>query len=333
MKWSFKVRIVFCICILAVSCFSGCSSSGGDDANSIPVLITPDKEHLTTVTVKKGSIDMSSEIRGAIIPTNVADACFKYRSGYLAKVNVKLGDTVKKGEVIASLDDTETRYAVKQQEVKLQLAQLTYDEALKSNSSDYETKKAELMLESEKLEMEKLQNDLNNCVLTAEISGKIVQLADVRPMQYITGDIAIATIADPSSYMVQCNSDDVNFTIGLQVTLKKPGSGIAYKGEIVSNTAITNKASREGVIVAKFLDSPGDIQLSDTISVSCTLPQRDNIIAIPRKAILYGEGDHPYVRIVQGDNILERYINTGDFNSDLVEVTNGLSEGEVVVIN
>jgi hypothetical protein len=39
------------------------------------------------------------------------------------------------------------------------------------------------------------------------------------------------------------------------------------------------------------------------------------------------------VRLAQGDQIFERYIDTGVFNSEMIEVTNGLSEGEAVIIN
>lgn len=333
MRFRLGAVVVLCLLVIAASSFSGCSSTA-DDVSAVPVLVVPQEEKLTTDVAAKGSISKLAIARGSIAPVGVVGAYFKNQSGYLKEIYVNLGDDVKKGDILAALDDSDVKYSISQEEIKLKLAQLSYDQAVKNNSSEYDIQRAALLLDSEKLAMEKLQKSLEGTLLKAEISGRIVDRAEVQISQYINGNLMIVAIADPAKYVVECNTVNASdFLLGTEVTII--ASNKQNKGVVVENTSQTDdpKVTNRNLIKVKFIDPPKDVKLGDIAEIRCSVAQKDNVIIVPQKAVKFGEGSHPYVRVMQNGDILEKYINTGISDGDRVEVTNGLSEGETVLLN
>ncbi|MBU1338015.1 MAG: efflux RND transporter periplasmic adaptor subunit, partial [Acidobacteria bacterium] len=57
---------------------------------------------------------------------------------------------------------------------------------------------------------------------------------------------------------------------------------------------------------------------------------KENVLAVPRKAILYKQ-NKTYVFVKQGNSVSQREITIGLTEEDLVEITSGLNGGEVIV--
>lgn len=84
------------------------------------------------------------------------------------------------------------------------------------------------------------------------------------------------------------------------------------------------------------LDDPGDSRFRPGLTANITVhaDQRSNVIAVPRRSVIRQEG-RQFVEVQQSDGTLEeRDVVTGLLGSDgYIEITSGLSEGEVVVIS
>lgn len=312
--------------------FTGCSSKGKDDTRTIPTLVSPAVEELKTQKVFKGSISKTSFTNGSIVPVKMTDMSFKLKGGNLLKLNVKAGDTVKAGQVIAELDVTSTKYDIEQEEIKLKQAQLSYDAAVQGNASDIQKQIMQLNVDSEMLRLEQLKKDVNNSVLTASVSGKVIFVADVKISQFISGYEPIVTIADTNSLQVQCQGNLSDFALGAKADIVAANG--SYKGEVVTNTEQQNSNNTKvNKVVIKFQDQPKDLNVGDSVNITCIIQKKDNIIVVPSKAVRYGEDDHSYVKLSENGDIIERYIETGIQNGDYVEVTSGLSEGEILILN
>lgn len=325
-----KKILMFGTCLMVSIGFIGCSSSLKEE-KSVPTLVSPVIEELKTEKVQKGSIEKTGQASGVIAPAIRTDLCFKFKGGYLSKLNVKAGDTVKKGDVIAELDTTDLQYSIKVEELSLKSAQLTFDNAVNSNFPVIEQQKASIALQVEKLKMEQLNDNLKNSVLRSEVSGKVIFVADVKISQFISGFQALATVADMSSLQIECEGKMPEFAVGSKAVIKNGDK--EYKGQIVSNTSLNEGSVKNNKVVVKFLESTQGLNVGDTVVIVCTFIKKENVIVVPYKAVKFGDGDHPYVRLSNNGDILEKYVETGIQNGDYIEVTSGLSEGDTIVLN
>lgn len=91
------------------------------------------KPEVKVAVVKKGELNVSLSTTGVIKSRNVKN----YFGGQfkVIKVNFKVGDDVKKGDVIATFDTNDISYSVKQSEINYRNAVLTRDEVYKQRDS------------------------------------------------------------------------------------------------------------------------------------------------------------------------------------------------------
>jgi multidrug efflux pump subunit AcrA (membrane-fusion protein) len=127
----------------------------------------PEIQVLETAKVEKGSI------RGVIVETGImksqVGAVVKVgarATGEIVKMNVKIGDKVKRGQIIALIDDREIQKAIEQQTAALSTAQntlsqieLTYPERINEARANYEYAKINYEREQELLKYDYTTKD------------------------------------------------------------------------------------------------------------------------------------------------------------------------------
>jgi RND family efflux transporter MFP subunit len=326
-----KYSIAFGTCLILVFSTTGCGQKGKADTKTVPVLVSPVTEKLKTDVVKKGTIERTGYKAGNVVPVNKVDMCFKFKGGYLAALNVKAGDMVKKGQVLAELDTTDKKNAIKEEEIRLKQAQLAYDNAVQNGASEIQKQILQLNIDAENLKMQQLKEDLKNAVLTADISGKVINVADIKISQFISGYQPLLTIADTTSIQVQCDGNLPDFAIGSKAVIKNGNK--TYKGEIVTNTYQPNVNSQNARVVVKLLEDTKDFSIGDGVTVVCTFEKKENALIVPYKAVKAGDDGHSYVRIYDKEDIIERYVEKGIQEGDHIELTSGVSEGEMIILN
>ena len=82
---------------------------------------------LQTATARTGNLVLEASGSGTLVASSEANISFEI-DGKLAALDVKLGDTVEKGQLLARLDDTSLQY--KLEEAQLALLELTSPEAI-----------------------------------------------------------------------------------------------------------------------------------------------------------------------------------------------------------
>ncbi len=326
-----KYSLVLGTCLAVSFCIIGCSVKGRNDTKTVPTLISPVTEQIKTEMVKKGRVERTGYKTGYIIPVKKMDMCFKFKGGYLSTLNVKAGDMVKKGQVLAELDTTDKRNAIKEEEIRLKQAMLSYENAAQNGASDIQKQILQLNIDAENLKLKQLQEDLKNSVLTADISGKVINVADIKISQFISGYQVLLTIADTNGIQVQIDGNMSDFAIGSKAVIKS--GSMSYNGEVVTNTYQANGNSQGSRVVIKFLDEPKNLNIGDGVTVVCTFEKKDNVLVIPNKALRAGEDGHAFVKVYENEDIIERYVEKGIQDENNVEITTGLSEGEIVILN
>jgi len=67
------------------------------------------------------------------------------------------------------------------------------------------------------------------------------------------------------------------------------------------------------------------------VEVRIAIGEKENVLIIPRKAILYKQ-NKSYVFVMNRGQVSQREVLLGLLEEDLVEVTQGLDEGEVIIV-
>lgn len=101
---SLLVRLVIMLALLPLlaSCTSG--NAAQPDPTPIPTPVVPEKP---TYTVQRGTVSNILELRGRVAPVQQLDLSFA-TDGRVSAVNVRRGDLVKAGDVLAYLGERET---------------------------------------------------------------------------------------------------------------------------------------------------------------------------------------------------------------------------------
>ncbi|MFC1538622.1 efflux RND transporter periplasmic adaptor subunit [Candidatus Latescibacterota bacterium] len=278
--------------------------------------------------------------------------------GNVEKLLIKVGNTVKAGDLIAELDDIDYNLEVKrseasleQTEARLRNAKAMYDRIrllwennntsrsdLDNAQTSFETAKA--MVDAGKRTCELAQLQLGYTKLTAPVDGAIASV-NVEENENVYAGQTVALLSSGSRIEV-----DVSIPEKLIYQVKE-GSSVLVTFDAVENEEFTGIITEVGITISG--DSPAypvTIKLDqDTdkvragmaaeVTISFESENDRNAIIVPSRAI--GEdsdGRFVYIAIPSGDGLAQiskRNITVGELTSEGIEVLEGLKDGDRVV--
>jgi macrolide-specific efflux system membrane fusion protein len=119
-KWVRWVALVVVVALLGGGAICLCQSAQATAAASTA-------STLQTATARTGNLVLEASGSGYLVASSEANVAFEI-DGKLAELDVKLGDKVEKGQLLAKLDDASLQY--KLEEAQLALLELTSPEAI-----------------------------------------------------------------------------------------------------------------------------------------------------------------------------------------------------------
>jgi HlyD family secretion protein len=84
--------------------------------------------------------------------------------------------------------------------------------------------------------------------------------------------------------------------------------------------------------IVKLEETPGGLRPGMSAQIEIAMPRRQNVLAVPSEAVGTADG-HDVCFVVHEDGLERRDVKLGQVTRELTEVTNGLREGEQVVLN
>ncbi len=106
--------------------------------------------------------------------------------------------------------------------------------------------------------------------------------------------------------------------------------GKTFTGVVERISPVVDSGSGTFRVIARF-DSEGALQAGMFGRISINYGQRADAMVVPRNALLEGEGD-PAVFVLEGDKVRRAAIQTGYSDGSWVEVLDGLSANDRVVV-
>lgn len=332
------MKLSLVVVALGVTVLAGCKSKKVEEAPLVrPVLST-------VVTRNRGG---GTAFVGTIQPRQSTDLAFRV-GGRVVSRKVSVGDSVKKGDVIAMLDTQSLALAVKAAEANLaglrtqsanasltlqrQGALLAQQTAAKSAFDDarlsHDTAAA-TVAEAE-ARLAKSREDLGYGVLRADFDGVITRI-DFEVEQTVAPNAIIATLAVPG---VLDDVFDVPESIAKDLELGNPFTvhDTATPPTVVHATVrqLSPSADRATRTRRVWLAVEGaDLRFGTTMyatrEASANAP-----IRIPETALVE-EGGKTAVWVVKGDAVEKRDVTAGARSGSTLVVERGLEDGERIV--
>ena len=295
-------------------------------------------------------------IRDEITLTGSVDALSKSElqfqtSGQLAWVGVKVGDSVKKYQAIASLNKDILKKQLQADFNSYRSALATFDDT----QDDYKDEKDNLTLTDEmKRILVRAQNTLDNSVINYEIQDLAIKYATlITPINGVVVDIdqpnsginvtpstARFTIIDPTSiyFKAQIDQEDVtNIKVRDKANIildSYPNE--TYESEITYISFVPVSGQTSTVYEVHFQLPENDnlkYRLGMDGDVKILLKESNNSLVIPTDSVHYdNDKTYVYVKSPENNNSIKTYITTGIETDDSVEVLEGLTQNDQIII-
>ena len=321
---------------------------------------TPTGLSVTTVTVSVTTGTMQSTVSssGTVAPASSANLNFAV-SGTVTAVDVKAGQTVTAGQVIATVDTTALAEQVNAAEAQLTAAQdrLASDEATSASTSTIDSDQSSVT--SAQSSVSTAQTNLSDASLTSTISGTVAQMNLTVGQQVTgtgsgnsgngnsgnngsgsTGSSAQVEVIGTNSYIINATVDDTQIgqiSDGDQVDITTSGSSATSStpvyGTVGSISLIGSQSSNVTTfpVVIDVTGDPPGLYAGATASVSIIVKQLNNVTQVPTGAISYNtSGQATVTEVVNGAHMVKD-VTTGAVSNGETQIVSGVSAGAKVL--
>lgn len=292
-----------------------------------------------TYTVKKGSIELVATASGQIVSEREETLSFREGNRQVASILVKRGDQVKKGQLLAELENADLKIELLRKEMEYMDASEKW-KALAIASDDAgtpELRKQALYLKLLQEERNLLEKRLRNTRLLAPFSGTVLSL-DISEGDVIERNKPIATMADLSELVAIAGfsaSDVRRLAIGIDCRVQVNGVG-EVAGEIIRlpdvlETSEEKRDDKDSKVWIRLVKIPAGMKNGMHLTARVPVQRKENTLLLPSAALRTQNNRH-FVIVEQPDGTRgEVNVETGLSTTTEVEIVKGLSEGQKVV--
>ena len=311
---------------------------------------------------KRGDVQAHLTVVGNLIGLQTVDIAPR-TGGRLLSVNVQLGDPVRRGQVLAKVEDREiveqvraaeasqevAKATIRQREADLKVAELNFDrsknlftrqllakQALDDAESRYLAAVAQFDLSKAQLNqnearLQELRINLQHTSVTSPVDG-FVGKRSVDPGAMVNTNTAIASVVDISRLKLVVNvvEKDLRMVTAGDVGIVEVDAypGEKFNGRIARVAPVLDPATRTASIEIEIPNADYRLKPGMYARISLTVEERKNTLVAPKNAVI----DFESKRGVWMPNDERRAqfvpVTLGIESPDQVEILGGLKEGD-----
>lgn len=315
-------------------------------------------------TVRKSNFKILVTANGSIIPIDRVEIKSK-ASGLVEELPVEQGDRIKKGDLIARLDQKDERAAVSQAQADFDIAQAELVKAEREYDRRTELYSEHLISEEERDQMvldlaiakgklvqattalERAKERFSESIVRAPIDGIILQKYVEKGqiiasgISNVSGGTPIVDIADMSTVFIQAGVDEVDIgkiKIGQSaVVLADAFPQKRFQGKIVRiapEAKIEQNVTLFDVIV-QVNNEEGILKSGMNTSIEITIIDEPDVLLVPKIALLEAESSENGVKMMavllkKEAGYQKQEVEIGLENFKDAIALNGLREGDIV---
>ncbi|WP_455781109.1 efflux RND transporter periplasmic adaptor subunit [Megamonas funiformis] len=346
-KWA-KIILVLVVVIIAIVAGYKYYAQKQEEAKK-PVVNTAQVQYMSMKSIVSAT--------GTIKPVESVEVSSKI-TARVKQVLVKENDTVTQGQTVALLDGKDYETQKEQAEFTLKNAKIIYDRTNYLYNIGAKSKEdldnAQYNYDTAQSKLEEAESNLSETVIVSPMDGVVIGEPVTDGTMAVQGNsnpTVIMRIADLSRKQIFAKVDETDIG-SVRVGQKATFSVDAYNGKTftatvskisqtdmdnswnISNSSSSSSSSSAAVIyysVTLDVDDPeGLLMPSMTARVEIETANKDSALAVPLSA-LKTDKNGTYVIVIKDDGTTEnRYVETGIYGDEFVEIINGLSENEKV---
>jgi len=308
-----------------------------------------------TVFVESGEIFQSVNVSGRVVSkqrVNVSGV----RAGRLVEIEVKEGDKVKQGQVLAKIDDRELNSRLNRVKIRLStarenivMAERTLDRLSKAHTkgavaqhlvedaeADLLTARNEASIAAEEVRSATLE--LDSQIITAAFGGTITaRHAEIG--QWVDPTETLFTLVDDSQREIEAHvdaADSVAVNVGQMVMVSSDAfPGLEWQESVVrlgTEAGSQQNANSNSIKVYVSLGSDAPVlHYGQQVNADIRTVWNPNTLKIPFEALTRHNG-RTMVAVLEGEHVRMRVIETGIEDFSMAEVKEGLNAGETVIL-
>lgn len=333
------LRLVVVILILA-SC-----SEAKDGSQEIPAESFRSEVAATevrTATAERKSFDYLINAIGKLEAQSEVKALVE-REGYLEKVLVLEGQSVEKGQIIATLDRREAEFALEKAKIavikaqaELEVLKAQFHLGLESpDSAVAKTVESRILVNSglslAEVELKEAELNLSRCEVRAPVSGKIANIK-FRQGSLVTKNAEFAEILSTDRLLLRVNvlESDIPLISSNQRAEVYPisDSQNAIEGRV---SAINPQVDENGLVqVSITLNSVKNLLPGMNARAIIRAPQSNSLV-VPKDAVVYRSGRAVVFTVENGKESKWNYVEVGKDNGQEIEILDGIPENSTVI--
>jgi RND family efflux transporter MFP subunit len=365
-------RILLFTVIVAAAAFSGHriwdayqTKKAADRAKSPSQDARPARVVSVSMTeARKGSVRDEIEITGSLKPKEQVDVTSKI-TGRVEKLTLQVGDYVKRGDLIAVLDDAELEQQVRRAEAALAVVRATQQQrqAELSNAKadlgrakqltegglisrqEYDTKLtsfrvvqsqialAQAQQEQAAAELKELKIQLEQMRIHSPISGYIAQrYVDIGAV--ISPSTPIARVVNLSTMVTVANvpeSQVSKLRVGNQAVVNVDAFGSQpFRGRVARVSPVLDVATRTALVEVEIPNPKSELKAEMFARVKLDLGAMRDTVLIPRESLVY-RGQQAGVFVMESKRPSFKSVETGITQGQQVEVLRNLAVGTSII--
>ena len=319
----------------------------------------------TTGTVDLRQIKLNVTLAGEISPAEQVSVRPEV-NGRISDLPVDIGDRVKEGDMLFTLDDKELRIEIESRQTAIEAAELQLQKALRDYERNQELFASELVskeilddsqttyelaensIERARKELALAEDRLSKTRITAPFDCTIL----TRPVsagQAVSGSggfnsgTEVLTIANLNEMIINAHVNQVDVTRlsadqQVEVIVEAvAGLKVAGRVERIAPQATILNGTKGFSVRILLVNVDPRIQPGMTANISIPVTSADQVLSVPLAAVFTEFNEElqtmeRFVYLPKGDKFERRLISIGVSDYFNVEVTSGLEKGEVVSI-
>ncbi|HEX2952745.1 MAG TPA: efflux RND transporter periplasmic adaptor subunit [Bacillota bacterium] len=335
MKRALLGLIILCLIgLMAFTLFRNKSVADLKAKNANHQILIP----VSAMAVRKQNLQSTFSKTGTIVANNEV-TIVSQTSGKVIGIYVNVGSQVRAGSPIAKVEDLVLKSKLSSARTAYMVAEKDWERYRQLHDekiiSDSDLESSQKTLQAAKADLDIAQDDYNNSLITAPVSGVISNRA-VDLGATVTSGTTIATIVDNSSFKMTVNVNEeqaFKFNIGDLVTIEtNVYPNVKLEGRIKSISTKSDAVHTFPVEITILSDKAHPLKSGIFGKVTFDLGGTTNVLAIPREALI-GSIKTPQVYVVKnGRAILRDIVIDSEINSYLV-IKSGINENDSIVIN
>jgi RND family efflux transporter MFP subunit len=305
--------------------------------------ITKKLSLITAVKIEESEFKHYLELQGNVSTKNLLVLYPEY-SGVLSKVYVKEGQKVKKGQILAKIDDAGMSQQVAQLQIQSDLAKTTFERQMRlweqKIGSEIQYLQAKSSYESQQKAVKQAQSQLAKTIVRAPFSGTIDDIITEQGSVVASGQSQLMRIINLDSMYIETDVPEkyiTNVTKDKNVEVEFPVLGKTINAKVRQAGDFINPANRTFKVEIAIPNKDKSIKPNLTAKLKINDYTNKKALLLPQSIISENAEGQQYVYVIAEKNNNQEaiakkvIIETGRTQGDVIEVLKGISNGDEII--